>query len=147
MRMSPALFALLCGALPLSASATQPTSPVSAKPVAQARAHAGAPASATAGGAARTKQGNTPRALLGAVPGKGPELPAHGIGSPASVIHAVPPKTTINRMGPLYRGGTPAPNVAQINGTAIGARGVRPAKIGAGAKSGAAISGTAMRGR
>jgi hypothetical protein len=143
MRMRPALFALLCGALPLSASATQPTSPVSAKPVAQARAHAGAPAAGTA----RTRQGNTPRVLPGAVPGKGPELPAHGIGSPASVTHAAPPKTTINRIGTVSRGGTPAPNVAQINGTAIGARGVRPAKIGAGAKSGATINGTAMPGR
>jgi hypothetical protein len=147
MRMSPALFALLCGALPLSASATQPTSPVSAKPVAQARAHAGAPAAGTAGGVARRQQGNTPRVLLGAVPGKGPELPAHGIGPPASVTHAAPPKTTINKMGTVYRGGTPAPNVAQINGTAIGARGVRAAKIGAGAKSGATINGTAMPGR
>ena len=146
MRMSPALFALLCGTLPLSASATQPTSPVSAKPVAQARAHAGAPAAATASGVARTKQGSAPRVLPGAVPGKGPELPAHGIGSPASATHA-PSKATINRMGTVYRGGTPAPNLAQINGTAIGARGVRPAKIGAGAKSGATINGTAMRGR
>ena len=143
MRMSPALFALLCGALPLSASAAQPTSPVTAKPVAQARAHAGAPAAGTASGFARGKQGSTPRVLRGAVPGKGPELPAHGIGSP-SATHAAPPNTTINRMGTVYRGGTPAHNVAQINGTAIGARGVRPAKIGAGAKSGAAINGTAM---
>jgi hypothetical protein len=137
MRMSPALFALLCGALPLSASATQSTRPVAAKPVAQARAHAGAPAAATASGVAHTKQAGTPRVPLGAVPGKGPELPAHGIGSPASATHAVPPKTTINRMGTMYRGGTPVPNVAQINGTAIGARGVRPAKIGVGARSGA----------
>jgi hypothetical protein len=150
MRMSPALFVLLCGALPLSASATQPTSPVSAKPVAQARAHAGAPAAATASGVARTKQVSTPRVLLGAVP-KGPELPAHGIGSPASATHAAPPKTTINGMGTAYRGATPgggrSPNVAQINGTAIGAKGVRPAKIGTGAKSGATINGTAMPGR
>ena len=70
MRVNPALLALLCGALPLSASATQPASPVSAKPLAQARAHAGAPAAAAANGAARKEKG-TPRVLPGATPGKG----------------------------------------------------------------------------
>jgi len=151
MRVNPALLALLCGALPLSASATQPASPVSAKPLAQARAHAGAPA-ATANGAARTKEKGTPRVLLGATPGKGAEFPAHTLGSPASAAPTLA-KPTVNRMGPAYRGapgGGRPPNVAQINGTAIGARGARGtglARIGAGAKGGATINGTAMPGR
>jgi len=151
MRMSKALLAVLCAALPLSASATQPTSPVSAKPLAQARAHAGAPPAGTTSGVARAKDGSTPHVLLGAAPGKGPQLPAHGIGTPASAAHTALPKATINRMGIANKGGTPgggrAPYVAQINGTAIGAKGVGPAKIGAGAKSGARINGSAMPGR
>jgi hypothetical protein len=145
MRVNPALLALLCSALPLSASATQPTSPVSAKPLAQARAHAGAPAAGAGNTIARgTKEKITPRALFGATPGKGAEFPAHGIGAAPTAA----PKPTVNRMGTAYRGGTPGggrtPNVAQINGTAVGARGAGPAKIGAGAKSGATINGTAM---
>ena len=38
-------------------------------------------------------------------------------------------------------------SVYVLNGTASGAKGVRPAKIGTGAKNGAMINGTAMRGR
>ena len=152
MRVNPALLALLCGALPLSASATQPASPASAKPLAQARAHAGAPAAAAANGAARTREKGTPRVLLGTTPGKGAEFPAHTLGSPASAAPTLA-KPTVNRMGPAYRGapgGGRPPNVAQINGTTIGARGARGAglaRIGAGAKGGATINGTAMRSR
>jgi hypothetical protein len=151
MRVNPALLALLWGALPLSASATQPASPASAKPLAQARAHAGAPAAAAANGAARKEKG-TPRVLPGATPGKGAEFPAHTLGSPATAA-PTPAKPTVNRMGSANRGapgGGRPPNVAQINGTAIGARGARGAglaRIGAGAKGGATINGTAMPGR
>jgi hypothetical protein len=147
MRVNRTLLALLCGALPLSASATQPTSPVSAKPL--ARAHAGAPAAGAANGIARAKEKSTPRALLGATPGKGVEFPAHALGAPASATPTLP-KPTLNRIGTAHRGGAPGgrtPNVAQINGTGLGARGAGPAKIGAGAKGGATINGTAMPGR
>jgi len=147
MRVTPALLALLCGALPLSASATQPATPVAAKPLAQARAHAGAPAAGAAKGVARIKEKSAPRVPLGPTP-KGAEFPAHGIGSPTGAASAVAPKPTVNRMGSAYRGVAPGggrtPNVAQINGTAIGARGAGPARIGAGAKSGGTINGTAM---
>ena len=150
MRVNRTLLALLCGALPLSASATQPATPASAKPLAQARAHAGAPAAGAASGVARAKEKSTPRALLGATPGKGVEFPAHTLGAPASATPTLP-KPTVNRLGTAYRGGAPGggrtPNVAQINGTAVGARGAGPAKIGAGAKGGATINGTAMPGR
>ena len=148
MRLNPALLALLCGVLPFSASATQPTSPVSAKPLAQARAHAGAPAAA-ANGVARAKENSAPRVLFGATPGKGAELPAHALGSPASAAPTLA-KPTVNRMGTANRGapgGSRPPNVAQINGTAIGAKGAGLARIGVGAKGGATINGTAMPSR
>src|SRR5262249_53748346 len=96
MRMSPTLLALLWSALPLGASATQP-SPVTAKPLPQARAHSGAPA---VGSDPRPKERSTPRSLLGAAPGKtlepgkGAGLPAQGIGSPASPTGVAPKGTT-----------------------------------------------------
>jgi hypothetical protein len=114
----------------------------------QARAHAGAPAAA-ANGVARAKENRAPRVLFGATPGKGAEFPAHTLGSPASAAPTLA-KPTVNRMGTANRGapgGGRPPNVAQINGTAIGAKGAGLARIGVGAKGGATINGTAMPSR